>query len=228
MQAQDWTWPERAENLKELPADFSAARLGAVMRGFSRALGVRCSHCHVGEEGQPLSTYDFVSDANPNKDRARAMYRMLGAINDHLGEIEPSGAAVNMWCHTCHAGRPRPQTLEEAVDERYEASGPDEAFAYYLELRRRYFGAAAYDFTPMSVDGLGTGFQARGDTAIAHRFFEHNLASSPSDWLAQEKMGDVWLARADTSRAIDLYRRAMEGRPDNPRAAAKLRSLGGG
>ena len=35
---------------------------GFVMPGFTRALGVRCSYCHVGEEGESLSTYDFASD----------------------------------------------------------------------------------------------------------------------------------------------------------------------
>lgn len=227
LQAQDWSWPERAENLTELPADFPPERLGAVMRGFSQALGVRCSHCHVGEEGQPLSTYDFVSDANPNKNRARAMYRMLGVVNDHLGTIEPSGAQVNMWCHTCHAGKARPQTLEEAVQERYEAEGGDEALAYYLDLRRRYFGAAAYDFTPGSVDALGSSFLEQGDTATAYRLFEHNAESWPQDWQAQESMGDVWLARADTAQAVEHFERSLTLRPENRRVAGKLRRLTG-
>ena len=71
-QAQDqWSWPEKPQNLQILPNDWPGSRLAPVMQGFSRALGVRCSYCHVGEENQPLSTYDFASDANPNKKRAR-------------------------------------------------------------------------------------------------------------------------------------------------------------
>ena len=88
------------------------------MRGFTRSLGVRCTHCHVGEEGKPLGSYDFVSDKNPNKDRAREMYRMLGDINAHLKKITPSAEPrVNMWCGTCHRGRPRPTTLGEEMSE---------------------------------------------------------------------------------------------------------------
>ena len=89
------------------------------MRGFTRSLGVRCTHCHVGEEGKPLGSYDFVSDKNPNKDRAREMYRMLGDINAHLKKItaERRCRAVNMWCGTCHRGRPRPTTLGEEMSE---------------------------------------------------------------------------------------------------------------
>ncbi len=66
--AQDkWTWPEKPKNLQVFPKDWSGTRLRPVMIGFTRALGVRCSYCHKGEEGKPLSTYDFASDENPNK-----------------------------------------------------------------------------------------------------------------------------------------------------------------
>ncbi|MGH9317848.1 MAG: hypothetical protein ACRD1P_12175 [Thermoanaerobaculia bacterium] len=69
--AQDeWHWPERGKNFQVLPKDFPAKKLAAVMTGFTRALGVRCTYCHVGQEGQPLGSYDFVSDQNPNKGRA--------------------------------------------------------------------------------------------------------------------------------------------------------------
>src|SRR3989304_2757001 len=91
-QSQDqWTWPEKPKNLQVLNKDWPGSRLSPIMRGFTRSLGVRCSHCHVGEEGKSLSTFDFASDANPNKDRAREMLRMLGSVNNHLKKIEPSG-----------------------------------------------------------------------------------------------------------------------------------------
>src|SRR5262249_24978355 len=111
-QAQEkWSWPERGRNLQVLPKDFPPERLRAVMGGFARSLGVRCSHCHVGKDGDSWARFDFVSDANPNKDRAREMYRMLGDINGHLKKIQPSAdKRVNMWCQTCHRGRPRPTT----------------------------------------------------------------------------------------------------------------------
>ncbi len=72
-----WSWPEKGENLRELPKDFTGDRLRAVMTGFTRALGVRCSLCHVGKEGQSRRTYDFLSDEHPNKNTARAMLREL-------------------------------------------------------------------------------------------------------------------------------------------------------
>src|SRR5215475_10955373 len=106
--AQDtWNWPEKPKNLQVLPKDWPGTRLRPVMVGFTRALGVRCSYCHKGEEGKPLSTYDFASDENPNKNRAREMLRMLNDIEDHLKKIESSvSQRVNLWCYTCHQGRP--------------------------------------------------------------------------------------------------------------------------
>jgi hypothetical protein len=93
-----WIWPEKPKNLHVLPKEWPGSRLRPVMIGFTKALGVRCSYCHKGEEG--MSTYDFASDENPNKNRAREMYRMLSEIDEHLKRIEPSGdKRVNMVSH---------------------------------------------------------------------------------------------------------------------------------
>src|SRR6184192_3317259 len=106
--------PQKLQNLKVFSADIPVRTLIDTMASFTRALGVRCTYCHVGEEGKPLSTYDFASDANPNKDRARAMLKMLGSINEQLKAFPASSdKRVNMWCHTCHMGKARPTTLDE-------------------------------------------------------------------------------------------------------------------
>ncbi|MDX1647675.1 MAG: c-type cytochrome [Longimicrobiales bacterium] len=220
--AQEWSWPERAKDLRELPADFPPERLSAVMRGFTSALGVRCSYCHVGEEGQPLSTYDFVSDQNPNKDRARAMLRLLGAVNEHLDGIERSGPPVNMWCHTCHAGRPKPQTLGEALEERYEAEGSEAALTRFRELRERYYGAGAYDFTPSSVARVAAEFFARGDTALGRRMLEMNVEDHPDAVTSHEALGDLLGEIGDAEAARAAYRQALELSPGNARIQAKL------
>ena len=63
-----WSWPDTSKNLQVLPKDLPGSRLGPVMKGFTGALGVRCWYCHTGEEGKPLSTFDFASDAKANKE----------------------------------------------------------------------------------------------------------------------------------------------------------------
>lgn len=47
-----------------------------------RGLGVRCITCHVGKEPDDLSTFDFQSDAKPNKLNARLMLKMQNDINE--------------------------------------------------------------------------------------------------------------------------------------------------
>lgn len=225
IEAQQWSWPERAENLTELPADFPPERLSAVMRGFTSALGVRCSHCHVGEEGQPLSAYDFVSDANPNKNTARVMYRLLGAVNDHLDEIEPTGEEVNMWCHTCHQGRPRPQTLDEALLETYRAQGPDATVERFLALREEYYGGPGFDFRAPAVNEMAAALLTNGDTTTAFRFAELNAGHFPDVAAAQEGLGDIHAARGENPEAIGYYERALELEPGNPRVTAKLERI---
>lgn len=75
-------WPvTKLKSVKVLPADISVNALVDTMRAFTRALGVRCTYCHVGKEGEPLSTFDFASDERPEKTKAREMLRMVSAIN---------------------------------------------------------------------------------------------------------------------------------------------------
>ena len=64
-----------------------------VMRGFTRALGVRCQHCHVGE-GNDLSKFDFASDAKPQKEIARKMMLMATDIN---GKHLAGGTGDHGW-----------------------------------------------------------------------------------------------------------------------------------
>ncbi len=106
--ASPFVWPTTLTNAKVLPADIGADRLRGTMVGFSNALGVRCSFCHVGGEDVPLAGRDFASDANPNKDIARGMLRMTWTLNR---ETLPAIAGVNkpqVSCYTCHRGTTKP------------------------------------------------------------------------------------------------------------------------
>jgi hypothetical protein len=97
------------KNLKILPADISRMQLLATMKFFSQSLGVRCTYCHVGTDGQPLSTFDFPSDAKEHKKTAREMMRMVQQINEKLPGI--TGAPDSkITCFTCHRGSTKPAT----------------------------------------------------------------------------------------------------------------------
>ena len=97
------------KNLKVLPQDITGPQLLGTMKFFAQSLGVRCTFCHVGTEGQPLSTYDFASDAKPNKDIARGMIRMVKEINGNLPAITGE-ADSKITCFTCHRGSQHPAT----------------------------------------------------------------------------------------------------------------------
>ncbi len=81
----------------------TAGRLLNVMDvGFSRSLGVSCSHCHVPGEWE--------SDTKPTKQIARDMSAMVSTINKDLlknvRNLRTSSPTVN--CTTCHRGQTQP------------------------------------------------------------------------------------------------------------------------
>ena len=97
------------KNLKVLPKDMPRAELLATMKSFSQALGVRCTFCHVGAEGQPLSSFDFASDAKEKKLTARKMLAMVHRINEQDFDVHDF-SQVKVTCFTCHRGSTKPLT----------------------------------------------------------------------------------------------------------------------
>jgi tetratricopeptide (TPR) repeat protein len=221
-----WTWPEKPKNLQVFPKDWSGTRLRPVMIGFTRALGVRCSYCHKGEEGKSLSTYDFASDENPNKDRAREMYRMLGDITDHLKKITPSGdKPVNMWCHTCHHGRPRPMTLDEELAEQYRTKGLKAALDDYTDLKKKFYGRAAYDFGEGSLNTFGYQLLEGKDGAGAIQIFKLNTELFPESANVWDSLAEAYMKAGDPKNAQMNYEKALTVDPANQNAKEMLRKL---
>jgi tetratricopeptide (TPR) repeat protein len=221
-----WTWPEKPKDLQVLPKDWPGSRLEPVMKGFTRALGVRCSHCHKGEEGKPLSTYDFASNENPNKDRAREMLRMLGDINDDLKKIQPSGdQRVNMWCHTCHHGLPRPMTLEEELGEQYRKKGVQAAIEDYAALRVKFYGRNAYDFGEGSLGNFGGELLGKNDVAGAIRIFKLNTEQFPQSARVWDGLGEAYMKAGDPKSAQESYQKALGIDPADEKAKEMLKKI---
>ena len=88
--------------LKDVPAQ----QLVSIMNfGYSKALGVACTHCHAEQ--------DFSSDEKRPKKAARDMAVMHRMINDQLVkmenlELKPQERFIN--CATCHRGSINPRT----------------------------------------------------------------------------------------------------------------------
>jgi hypothetical protein len=101
--------PQKFTNLQVVPKDISQADLVNAMKGFTRALGVRCEHCHVGE-GNDLSKFDFAADTKPAKGVARKMMQMTGTLNDAVKDVGAPSKEPKISCFTCHRGAVKPAT----------------------------------------------------------------------------------------------------------------------
>lgn len=224
-----WDWPEKAENLLVLPKDTSAKQLRATMIGFVRSLGVRCSYCHVGEEGKPLSEFDFPSDDNHKKDVAREMLRMLTSIDKHLDEIrnENDSTAVNMRCYTCHRGRPVPRSLAEELNLTYLERGVDSAMVAYATLKGEFYGQGAYNFGEESLAEFGFQLLDKGDQNAAIAFLLLNVKEFPESAAAHASLGRAYQMAGQKELAIEYYENSLAIDPDDPRTQAMLEKLRG-
>jgi hypothetical protein len=224
-----WSWPEKAKNLKVLPKNTPPEKLREVMTGFTRSLGVRCSHCHVGEEGKPLDTYDFVSDKNAKKVVARGMMKMLGKVQKELSAIQPAKSErVEVRCQTCHHGRPLPMTLAEELTRVYSAAGGDSTIAHYRALRARVHGSASYDFREASLVEVASAALGKKDARGAIAILDLDAEFFPESGPVHEALGEAHLAAADTARAIAHYEKVVALEPRNQGAKNVLETLRGG
>jgi tetratricopeptide (TPR) repeat protein len=221
--------PQKLENLKVFPKDMPVRALIDTMQSFTRALGVRCTYCHVGQEGQPLSSFDFKSDEKPEKNKAREMLRMVGAINgEYLTKLASRRTPqINVACVTCHRGVALPRTLQQVVLMAYDSAGADSAISVYRALRERYYGRAAYDFGEVPLADVGAALRARGKTADALRFYVLNTEMSPNSAFAFSQAAQAQLAAGDTAAAVRSYQRAIGINPNDRQAKAALDKLGG-
>jgi len=85
--------------LKAMPA----ARLLKVMElGYSKSLGVNCTHCHVVDQWE--------KDDKPTKQITREMMKMVGGINNeylkNIKNLKSENPMIN--CTTCHRGQTKP------------------------------------------------------------------------------------------------------------------------
>lgn len=100
------------KNLKILPQDISKEAMHEIMDvQFADGLGIKCDYCHVKEAGADHP--DFASDANPEKDIARAMMTMVLQLNKIDFQVKRpliGDSLMVVTCYTCHHGSVFPDT----------------------------------------------------------------------------------------------------------------------
>lgn len=115
------------KNLKVLPKKITKKQLDSVMHHFSNALGVHCSYCHVHNDS--TRKWDFASDENKHKLRAREMFQMMNKINDKYFDVTGAKKDLNtqlmVTCYTCHHGATQPVTKPPMMERPPQKPQPD-------------------------------------------------------------------------------------------------------
>jgi cytochrome c553 len=106
---------DKPKNLKVLPKNISDEDLHKVMDSWKTALGVKCNFCHAPSADSASHHLDFASDAKPEKDIARHMYKMAGKINKKFfkeAKDDKGNSIAVVSCITCHHGNPHPDEVK--------------------------------------------------------------------------------------------------------------------
>jgi predicted negative regulator of RcsB-dependent stress response len=180
---------EKFTNLKVLSKDIPPAELRATMNGFTRALGVRCIYCHVGEEGKPFRHEDFAKDDKPTKLKAREMLKMVMAINaDYLGKLDKrADPPIRVECFTCHRGVTQPRPLQDVLTAAYDQGGMDSTVARYHALHDRYYGRAAYDFGEVPLTLVAAHAESTGHADDSAKLLAMNVEANPNSNFAKRQ-----------------------------------------
>ena len=104
---------QNVQVFKKLPA----GRFLGLMKGWTRTLGVDCSHCHTVDQWE--------KDDKLPKQTARAMDKMVDDINSvikGIKSIQDDRARISCW--TCHRGQTKPETNPFRAERREGTSPP--------------------------------------------------------------------------------------------------------
>ena len=214
------------KNLQVLAKDISPSELDSQMRRFKLALGVECSHCHVGTDDRGLTDFDFPSDAKEPKRIARQMVGMVAAINAMVSNLNrgPDHQAVDVTCVTCHRGNFRPVMIKDVLAASYaEHDGNiDAIIAKYRELRDKNYGGFAFDFGEFPVSALAFTLNRQGHTEDAIKLQKMNMEYHPDSPNIPSGMGFIYRQAGQLELAADAFRKSLEIDPEGRWVARQL------
>lgn len=213
------------QNLQYYPTDMTRQEITAEMRHFSFALGVRCQHCH--ERGPDGRGFDFASDGNPNKEKARVMLFMTDQINRTLAADLPdrSDPPVVITCKTCHRGTEKPRLLWQEMLLAAHEGGADAAIERFDFLRENYDNSGAYDFREQEVNVAAEELAAEGMHEEAIVIFQMNAGRFPQADAPWVGIGESYEALGDNAAAIEAYEKALSLNPNRRDVQGRLAEL---
>ncbi|NBW66326.1 photosynthetic reaction center cytochrome c subunit, partial [bacterium] len=166
-------------------------------------------------------------DDKAQKKIAREMMKMVTDVNGKylVGAGLTMDARNSVTCETCHHGLAKPKTLRNALGGAIDAKGADSAVALYRELRTRYYGAAAYDFSENSLVAAATDASRANKSPAALALLKLNLEFYDKSAATYSAIANTSLASNDTASAIAALKKAIELQPNNQQAQGLLTRL---
>jgi tetratricopeptide (TPR) repeat protein len=228
-QRQGQRQPPKFENLKYFPKDIPRDSLLGHMHGFTRALGVRCQYCHVEDSASSPGgrrRLDFPLDDKATKRKARFMLRMVDSLNNVVLASLPDRRTppVMIQCVTCHRGSPYPQTLETVMMAAVDQYGVDSAVTRYKTLREDMV-SGRYDFSEESLSEIAGKLGEQGKTTDAIALLKLNQQYYPNSANIDFAMAELYRTSGNRDQAIAEYRVVLEKRPNDRRAAQRLKQM---
>jgi len=219
--------PPPMSNLQIFPKDTPREQVLATMQAFTQALGVQCNYCHV-QEGRG-GRNDMASDEKPTKKAARGMILLVREIREKLPPAvgKSAEATTQVGCATCHRGIPNPKQITDIVAEGSTAGGATAGLAKYKELREKFYGSSAYDFSENSLLTAAQRANAASKADDALAYLQANLDYNPKSSRSYLMMSLIHNAKGDKAAAIKDLEKAVELDPNNAQAKAQLQQLRG-
>jgi tetratricopeptide (TPR) repeat protein len=194
------------------------ADLSARMQTISQALGVTCGYCHTAERGS--------GQPEPKKDIARAMMAMTRDINAKIEAAAggPSKSVTQVECITCHRGVAIPRQLGDILTQTLKTQGVEATIAQYKDLRSRYYGSAAYDFSDTTIINIAQPMATRRpDDALA--LLNAQLEFNPKSAKTLTAIAYAYTRKFDDATAITYLEKALEIEPENGAVQGQLEQL---
>ena len=220
--------PDKFTNLQYFPKTISRQELMGNMRGFSFSLGVRCQFCHAGKDGNKREQMDFASDGKDTKKTARAMLRMVDAINQEYIAKMGRTAPIRVECVTCHHQLSIPKTMNALLAETIDKKDIQAAIALYRDLRKNGLGNGQYDFGETSLNILTESLlkQDKAKEAVAIMELNVEVNTPPSGW-AYNLLAMSHVANKQVEKARADYQKILELNPQDEWAKKQLEQLNG-
>jgi len=116
-------------------------------------------------------------------------------------------------------------TLDEELAEQYRTKGLKAALDDYAELKKKFYGRAAYDFGEGSLNVFGYDLLEKKDTAGAIQVFKLNAESFPESANVWDSLAEAYMKSGDTKNAQLNYEKAWTLDHNNENAKEMLKKL---